>query len=493
MNEPVVVVGSGVAGAAACVVLSQAGHEVLLVESGFRRSGLGLTVRIGGLTVAKYRKALRQRAGVTMTGEPDTELYEELSPGGLSNHWSCAVPRFSREDFEDAERAGEAFAWPIGYDDVAPFYDRVEPLLHIAGGVVDTPQLPAGVVSRARELGDVWKRVAEHARRVGRTVAPMPYAYGSGTTVTPSGTAFSAYARLVKPLERSGAISVHYGKRALRLDWSPRTRRVEAVVARDRRSGTDVRIPCRAVVLAAGAVNTPQILLESQSSEFPMGLANHHGVLGRYLHDHPLGKLVIDLDVPIPVHPAVYVTRLSVDRARPLYAAAGMQWSGTGALVRSVLKGRPGYAPWIGFSVFGTMAPSASDGIALDPARPRVDGASAITLHIRHPPEARQVLEETRDALMLLLAEAGFRPRVRVWKVEVACNSVHYAGTCRMHASPRFGMVDRWSRLHGVDNVVVADSSVFTTGPEKNPVLTSMALSARAADRLAEELRSGTL
>jgi choline dehydrogenase-like flavoprotein len=72
-------------------------------------------------------------------------------------------------------------------------------------------------------------------------------------------------------------------------------------------------------------------------------------------------------------------------------------------------------------------------------------------------------------------------------------NSNHYGGTCRMHASPRFGMIDRWSRLHAVQNVAVADSAAFTTGPEKNPVLTAMSLAARAGDRLAEELKAGDL
>jgi len=62
-----------------------------------------------------------------------------------------------------------------------------------------------------------------------------------------------------------------------------------------------------------------------------------------------------------------------------------------------------------------------------------------------------------------------------------------------MHESPEHGMLDAWSRLHAVPNVMVSDSSVFTTGPEKNPVLTSMTLGARAADRLANELHSGDL
>jgi choline dehydrogenase-like flavoprotein len=321
----------------------------------------------------------------------------------------------------------------------------------------------------------------------------MPYAYGADTMVTLGGTAFNAYVRLVRPELRSGRLTVRQGARVLRLIWSSATKRVEAAIVRDQETRREESIPCRAVVLAAGAVNSAQILLESVSADFPDGLGNEHGVLGRYLHDHPLGKLVIDLGRPMSVLPAAYVTRASLDRARPLYAAACMQWAGAAAVARSVLRGRPGKLDWIGFSVFGTMAPSADDFVALDPKKPPVDGVAALTLHARHPPEARVVLDEARDELVGLLERTGWQPRVRVWKVEAFGNSVHYGGTCRMHASPKFGVLDGWNRVHGVKNVVVGDSASFTTGPEKNPALTGMALAARASDRLATELIEGEL
>jgi choline dehydrogenase-like flavoprotein len=123
----------------------------------------------------------------------------------------------------------------------------------------------------------------------------------------------------------------------------------------------------------------------------------------------------------------------------------------------------------------------------------RGDGTAGVVVHIHHPPESHRLLEQTRDQILQLMTEAGLGPKMRVFKVEIAGNANHYGGTCRMHRSPRFGMLDAWSRMHAVRNVVVADSSVFTTGPEKNPVLTSMTLSARAADRLAQDLRAGAV
>src|SRR5450631_4088398 len=149
-----------------------------MLEAGLEGAARGLTVRVHGMTVAKRRGPLTQRAGVARTADPDAMLFEELAPGGLSNHWSCAVPRFSREDFADAERAGEEHRWPIGYEDLAPWYDRVEPLLHVAGSRVEDPQLPAGNVRHGWELGPVWQSLKQDARRQGRAVVAMPYAYG---------------------------------------------------------------------------------------------------------------------------------------------------------------------------------------------------------------------------------------------------------------------------------------------------------------------------
>jgi choline dehydrogenase-like flavoprotein len=277
---------------------------------------------------------------------------------------------------------------------------------------------------------------------------------------------------------------------ALRLEWSPAERRVTAVSCRNPHTGSEDRIPCRAVVLAAGAVNSAQILLESSSADFPDGLGNSHGVLGRYLHDHPLAKIVVDLGRRVPIAPASYITRPALERTDPLYAAAYMQWSGTTEFARTVLAGRPGHASRLGFSIFGTMPPTVDNFVAIDRGR-HAKGRSPLVFALRHPTKAIELLEQARDELMSMLERAGWEPRLRVFQIEPPGNSVHYGGTCRMHASPRLGVVDRFGRVHGVPNVVVADSAVFTTGPEKNPVLTAMTLAARASDRLAEDMRSG--
>jgi choline dehydrogenase-like flavoprotein len=495
LNSPprVIVIGSGPCGAAAATFLTLAGIETLLLEAGSERAELGFTARVRGFTFAKYRPPLRQRPDFTRAGDPATEIYEALAPGGLSNHWSCAVPRFAPEDFLDAERAGEPYAWPISYTDLAPWYEQVEPLLRIAAGTADSPHLPKAHAADRWSLAAEWDAVAGAAEPIGRALVVMPYANGATTLFTRSATAFNAFSQLIVPAVRAGKLSVLYDAHALRLEWSPAEKRVVAVVYRDARSGREERVSCRAVVLAAGAINSAQIMLQSTSAAFPRGLGNEYGVLGRYLHDHPLGKLVLALPKARPIHPASYLTRPALDRASPLYAAACMQWCGTLALIRSAFEGRPGRARQIGFSVFGTMAPSPEDFVALGPEKTTNGARPYLRIALRHPPDAAQALERARDDLLDVLTRAGWEPRTQLWKVEAPGNSAHYGGTCRMHASPRFGVVDRFCRVHGAPNVVVADSSVFTTGPEKNPVLTAMALAARASDKLAADLQSGAL
>jgi choline dehydrogenase-like flavoprotein len=195
----------------------------------------------------------------------------------------------------------------------------------------------------------------------------------------------------------------------------------------------------------------------------------------------------------MPFNPAACLTRQSLDTTAPLYAAACLQWSGVGMLARSLTQGHPGRLRTCGFNVFGTMAPALSNYVALDASRRSDDGLPGLVLCIRHPPEAGTTLVSARDRLIALLDRVGLRPALRQWLIDPVGGAVHFAGTCRMHDSPKFGMLDRWSRLHAVPNVIVADSAAFTTGPEKNPVLTAMALAARASDRLVEDMRRGTI
>ena len=493
-DDTVVVIGSGPAGAAAALLLIKAGVDVTVLEAGSLDRASGLTARVGGVTLARIHRPLPTRtADVTFVRDPRGVLYEDIAPGGLTNHWSCAVPRFSHDDFEDGRRAGEDSTWPIGYDDLVPWYEWVEPLLYISGSTTSVDPLPAGKVADVVTLDKSWQRIGEAAARHGQALVPVPYVYGVRSTVTFSGTVFNAFVRLLKPHRRSRHLTLRYGLRVTQLEWSGARKRVEAVIAREVGTGATHRIRCRAVVVAAGAINTAKILLQSASSDFPDGLGNTHGALGRYLHDHPIGKVELELASPLPFQPAAYLTRIPLAQTVPLYAASCLQWTGTSMLARSVLQGRPGRSSVCGFNLFGTMGVMKENFVALDPSRQSDDGTPGLIVSIDRPQLSDEALIAARDQLIGLMDEARLEPRQRMWYIGDVGTAVHFAGTCRMHRSPQYGMLDAWSRLHAVRNVMVADSAAFTTGPEKNPVLTAMALSARGAQRLLDDLRAGVV
>jgi choline dehydrogenase-like flavoprotein len=158
--------------------------------------------------------------------------------------------------------------------------------------------------------------------------------------------------------------------------------------------------------------------------------------------------------------------------------------------LRTYYRGRTSH---FGVQVFGTMVPSPEVGISLaDPAesdlrlaRPRI--------HLRYGDDAAANMAAAPGRLRDVFAASGIDVRTPGPFHELRPgSSVHFGGSLRMHADPQHGVVDAWNRMHDVGNVVVADMSCFTTGPEKNPTLTAMAISMRAADRLATDLGHGS-
>src|SRR4029453_4033664 len=143
-----------------------------------------------------------------------------------------------------------------------------------------------------------------------------------------------------------------------------------------------------------------------------------------------------------------------------------------------------------GVQVFGTMVPE--EKYYVRPALNEKDefGFPALEVHISFDGKVLDNMVKAREHLMQLMQDAGHRGTIReIVPTLVPGTAKHYGGAARMHASPPFGGVDGFNRLYEIPNVLVVDASCFTTGAEKNPTLTVMALAARSADRLARDLR----
>jgi choline dehydrogenase-like flavoprotein len=465
------------------------GIPVTLLESGVGFQG-GLLVRMMGHNLYRRVPPMEHGTRHVSTADPQTDWYFNLAPGGLSNQWTGAVPRFAAEDFTEGARLDERYRWPVTYEALVPYYQRAERLLDITADSRDVPSLPAGYAAFRQRLPADWQRVANVAAAHGQGLTVTPLADGPPWLITRQGTAFNSFTRIVRPLLRSPHFQLLVGAHALRLEWSGAKQAVESVLYHSRIDGGLHRLAARAVVVACGPLHSTKLLFDSACADFPQGLGNTEGILGSYLHDHPREWWGFDVETPISlVAPSGYLTRVPYATSPPLLATS---WTLGVATTRDKILsrfGRKGRA--VGVQVFGTMIPSERH--YARPAGSRKDefGLPLLDLCIRYDDDVLANIVQARERLLCLMEEAGYRVTRRPVVPQLfPGTSVHYGGTVRMHSTRRYGVLDGWNRLYDVLNVVVCDASCFTTGVEKNPTLTAMAIAARAADRLADDLRT---
>lgn len=486
--ESIVVIGSGPSGAMAAHELVRAGATVTMLEAGSDEPE-GLLVRAAGRNLFRRTPPVQRYDEFVASGNPATAWGRNLQPGGLSNQWTSAVPRFDPRDFSEGERIDKRYRWPLDYSELAAHYERAERLLHISADRVDVAQLPAGLSDHRRSLASDWRTVASVASRRGQGLTVMPMANGPEFLLARRATAFNSYSVIVRKLLSEPGFTLKTGCHALQVEWSGARRRAEAVVYHDRSANCQRRIRASAVVVACGPLQSTKLLFDSACPDFPDGLGNNDGVLGRYLHDHPKEWWSVELERPISrLGRSAYLTRRPFDESPPLLSTSWtIGLADTAEKVRSLL---PGKTRSLGVQVFGTMIPSERYYVRPHPTLTDEFGLAQLELHIDFEEDVVANVRAARNSFIDLMGEAGYPATLN--PVVPQCTpgmSYHYGGTVRMHADRRFGVVDRWNRLFDVQNVVVVDASTFTTGAEKNPTLTVMALASRAAHRLVQDLR----
>ena len=257
---------------------------------------------------------------------------------------------------------------------------------------------------------------------------------------------------------------------ATHMNWNSETGVVDSVDYVDRRTGEVCTVRARAFVVAAGAIDSTVLLLRSVSPDFPTGLGNTAGVIGRYLHDHPREWWSARPERPMTAlaHP-LYLSRAPFGESAPL-----MGNSLTLGLARPADRVRTwvgANASSFGVQAFGTMVPLPEVGVRLsDQPNPR-DAECRPIISLSFDQATIDNLVASRDRLTALFADAGMEVSIPgPFHPQLPGSSVHLGGTVRMHESPAFGALDRWNRLDDVANVIVCDSSCFTTGPEESSV-----------------------
>jgi choline dehydrogenase-like flavoprotein len=487
-ERQVVVIGSGPAGAAAARELLESGIPVTMLESG---TGFqpGLLVRVGGKTLYHRAPTLQEDAAHLVSGDPKTQCWVKLAPGGLSNNWTGAVPRFSPEDFTEGERLHERYVWPISYADLAPYYDKVERYMDITADPRDVPQMPAGHVTYPHHIPSDWHGIERSANEHGQGFTTYPLAHGRRNMLVRRGTAFNSYTNIVQPLLKFANFRLKMGAHALQVEWSGEKGKADGVVYHSRQSQKTERLSASAVIVACGPLGSAKLLHNSTSPDFPNGLGNSKGVLGRFLHDHPREWWSFEMEHPLSLlSPAAYLTRLPYGSSQPLLATS---WTLGAASTQDVIRSRFGLkGTKVGVQMLGTMIPT--EACVAKPSTSKKDefGLPALDVCIRYSEAEVNNMVRARQHLLDVIESAGLRATIGdIVPTLYPGAAAHFGGTARMHTNPEHGVVDGWNRVYDSNNVLVCDAACFTTAAEKNPTLTVMAIATRSAARLAHDLK----
>jgi len=272
----------------------------------------------------------------------------------------------------------------------------------------------------------------------------------------------------------------------------------------------------KVVVLAASALESTRILLNSRSSRFPTGLGNSSGQLGHYLMDHftlegaggllpqfksfereprgtPCGFLI-----PKYANTGKNLNknflrgyRFDGDGSQELYAHA-FGLAGFGASWRSRVRSEIPY--YFGMMVQGECLPRYDNCVSLDPEKKDAWGIPALHVEASYG-ENEQAMAKAmrRDVLEILDAMQVANPRPPGERLSLFGKNIHECGTARMGNDPKKSVVNGFCQVHDGKNVFVTDGAVFVTQGCYEPTLTIMAISARASDYIADEYRKGNL
>jgi choline dehydrogenase-like flavoprotein len=585
-NYDVIVVGSGAAGGQTAYTLSMEGAQVLMLEAGRNYVPEQETPMFQTPDHAPLRGTATPDksfgfydatvdGGWAVPGEPYSQGSDDPQQrftwwrarmlGGRTNHWGRISLRNGPYDFKAHGRDGLGFDWPLSYDDVAPYYDKVERLIGVYGtseGLENTPNSPDGCLlpPPAPLISDYL--VQQRAGRLGIPIIP-----GHRAVLTRQ-LDFKRSPALLHPgnLKAQKIIAAHMQQRSaclwatdcgrgcsVRANYQSTTVHLPPALATgnlhivtdamvsevlmgrnglakgvryiDRISGHERTVSARVVVLAASACETVRILLNSKSAQFPDGLANSSGKVGRYLMDTVGSSLRGQVPLLESLPPqnedgasghAFYAPwwgyqdqkkgRLGFARGYHIEFGGGRRMPDLGTLhgLEDLTGGSYGkplkddarryYGSFVGFAGRGEMIPNEKSYCEVDPNLKDKWGIPALRFHWQWSDHETRQAAHMQKTFAEIIEAMGGRVMGEVKTDGAAAISpggfiIHEVGGAMMGADRKTSVTNQWCQTWDVKNLFLNDGAVFVSNADKNPTLTIMALAWRASDHIARLMR----
>jgi choline dehydrogenase-like flavoprotein len=524
----VIIVGSGMGGATLGYALARAGRQVLFCEKG--RSLLGddqvLRGNFAEMFFDRLESPATEHAETLARAGRWQDLIEDRSrvrsrsyipfigsgTGGSSALYGMALERFYPEDFTprrnypEIDGADVPEAWPVSYEDLRPYYRAAEALFRVRGGTdplraehLDPLPTPPEMTGAAHELYDFLQSKGRHPYRLPMACERLPGCLGCQGFLCPNRCKNDSGRICLEPAIRDHGAQLFDECRCVRLEATPDSVTGVKCVRR----GEEFTLRGDLIVLAAGALETPSLLLRSASSDWPAGLANGSGLVGRNLMRH-----FVDL-YAVPVKSPEGRGGSQKELAFNDYYVSDSGKFGTvqsfgslppaSVIVAGLEKDlRENAGTWLA-SPFWLAKPFlkmilnrklsralllASIMEDLPYAENRVEpipGCQDLGLTYQVRPH-----DQARIALWRQKLRADLHP-YRIMLIKQAENNerlAHACGTCRFGTDPQTSVLNPENRAHRLSNLYVVDSSFFPTSAGTNPALTIAANALRVADRI---------
>jgi choline dehydrogenase-like flavoprotein len=552
----VCIVGSGAGGGMAAYSLTESGADCVLLEGGPKWS----VDTDGAMFKWNYdspRRGASHRGrpfgefdaclgGWDLPGEPYTVAegsefmwFRGRMLGGRTNHWGRISLRFGPWDFKARSRDGLGDDWPISYDDVKPYYDRLDQMIGLFGTNEGLENEPDGIfmpppTPRAHELlvkkacddlsvTCIPSRIAILTKpHNGRAACHYCSQCGRGCSTY---SMFTSPTVLLPPALKTGRLDLRTGAmvREVTTDDNGLCTGVTYV---DTATGRYHHVRAKVVVLAASACESARILLNSRSSRFPNGLANGSGAVGRYLTDTTGSRMAAHVpalesrpayneDGTGNMHlympwwgdnrkldfPRGYHIEFGGGRGMPGYGFGGGIHRLNGGGYGKALKDdyRRYYGSIVSFAGRGEMIPNDDSYCEIDPKVVDRWGIPVLRFHWKWSEHEILQVKHQHETFQAIIEKIGGRAvfpvpgRDEDYGITEGGEIIHEVGTTRMGTSPRTSVLNEWCQAHEVKNLFVADGGPFVTNAHKNCTWTILALAWRTAEHIAEERKKGNL